>query len=377
MQPDQVILIPSEYAMADGTLTEHGVQMMTERLNWWMENAFKCGVVDKAEIANGIKDLYELEGCAMPRLYVCQSPLVLVVSSLLMMVFYDSWQVGNKKDAITRVVEGLAALASFELTGEVHAAVYAVVPPEVQSFVAAKSVDELQATPGFATFKNATATVAHISVTLGEYMHGGNLWPALPAFYTGCRDYLKLDWPCFGKPLTVWEHLAKHSAYRWIHEEFCIVSSFPKTLKFKDAEGLRSHCEDGPSHEWYDGFKLWHIDGHRVNEQIVLRPSTITPDQIHAESNGDVRACMLARKGWLEYVKEAQLEKLDVFRNEVEDTLEILFKAPFDATILLTECPSNAQIYAIPGIPGLTTCEAFRRWYHRADERPINIIGRT
>lgn len=100
-----------------------------------------------------------------------------------------------------------------------------------------------------------------------------------------------------------YEAAAREGGFRVMHEEFCIVSDFPELLLKDDRH--RPHCDTGPSHRWRDGWELWHVHGVRVTEQIVMRPETLTVEQIDEESNAEVRRIMLDRFGLERYMRES------------------------------------------------------------------------
>ena len=120
------------------------------------------------------------------------------------------------------------------------------------------------------------------------------MWSSYDCYLSGARDILGLQLPPHTK-YAAWERCAKLGGYRWMHEEFCMVCEFPKSLSIDELN--RPHCSDGPSHEWNDGWKLWYIHGVKVTEQIIMRPSTITIEQIRAEQNAEVKRIMIERLG--------------------------------------------------------------------------------
>ncbi len=140
------------------------------------------------------------------------------------------------------------------------------------------------------------------------------------------------------------------------------------------------HNEQGPACEFSDGWKLWAVDGVRVDEQIALRPETQTIEQIHAEENEEVRRVRIDRFGWSRYLEESESTVLDCGRNDIENTYEILADTPVGQR-LITHCPSTGRRYAlgIPGDPVTTRDEAQQRlWGDRqVGGQPITIIGRT
>ncbi|MHB1707605.1 MAG: DUF6745 domain-containing protein [Acidithiobacillus sp.] len=131
---------------------------------------------------------------------------------------------------------------------------------------------------------------------------GGNMWGAFPSYIAAMRDVLGLQLPAFVK-YQAWEDSARHGSFRIMHEEFCMVSDFPKQIH-KDAEN-RPHNDSGPSHEWRDGWKLYHIHGVRVPQLVVEHPEQITVQMIDEETNSEVRRIMIERYGQSRYLLDA------------------------------------------------------------------------
>ena len=136
----------------------------------------------------------------------------------------------------------------------------------------------------------------------------GNMWSAWSAYLSGFRDVLGLKLPEHEKYAS-WEACTIEGGYRYMHEDFCMVSDRPKTL-LKDDEN-RPHCEDGPSHEWRDGFKLWHWHGVRIDDaqkHIIENPERITWQEIENEANAEIRRVMISRYGAERYVVDSGAE---------------------------------------------------------------------
>lgn len=128
------------------------------------------------------------------------------------------------------------------------------------------------------------------------------MWAWWDCYLTAARDILGLQLPQHEK-YAAWEQCAIEGGFRIMHDEFCMVSDFPERIMI-DAQN-RPHSEDGPSHRWRDGWSLWHIHGVRVTEQIVMRPETITIEQIKAEQNAEVRRVMIDRYGEERYIVDS------------------------------------------------------------------------
>jgi hypothetical protein len=146
--------------------------------------------------------------------------------------------------------------------------------------------------------------------------HGGNMWAAWDCYLTAARDILGLRLPAH-EAYAAWEQCAIEGGFRIMHEEFCMVSDFPERILADDQH--RPHCDDGPSHRWRDGWSLWHIHGVRVTEQIVMRPDTLTIQQIRDEDNAEVRRVMIERFGQDRYITESGMRP--IAHDEVYGTL--------------------------------------------------------
>lgn len=137
------------------------------------------------------------------------------------------------------------------------------------------------------------------------------MWAGWSCFLGAARDVIGLRLPEH-KVFKFYETAAAEGGFRVMHEEFCMVSDFPKTI-LMDSEN-RPHCDDGPSHEWRDGWKLWHIHGVRIpfeKRHIVEHPETITCAEIDAEENAEIRRVMIDRFGADRYLKETNSVVVD------------------------------------------------------------------
>jgi hypothetical protein len=128
------------------------------------------------------------------------------------------------------------------------------------------------------------------------------MWSAWDCYLSACRDILGLKLPQYEK-YAAWEEAALTGGFRIMHEEFCMVSDFPCRLKLDELN--RPHCADGPSHEWRDGWKLYHWHGLRIDAQIIEAPETITVAQIEAEQNTEIRRVMIDRYGPKKYLADS------------------------------------------------------------------------
>lgn len=73
----------------------------------------------------------------------------------------------------------------------------------------------------------------------------------------------------------------------------------------------RVHRDDGPAFE-IDDWREYFVHGVLVNEQIVLRPETLTPSEILNERNAEVRRVMIDRFGAERLLRDGNAQKLSV-----------------------------------------------------------------
>lgn len=98
--------------------------------------------------------------------------------------------------------------------------------------------------------------------------------------------------------------ISKHGSVRYHSENFWVVSDFPSKISFEERNGSYiSHCNDGPSIIWRDGWTQWHIENFRVDEQLVMRPETQTLAQIEAETNPELKEIRIQRFGEKKYLE--------------------------------------------------------------------------
>ena len=152
----------------------------------------------------------------------------------------------------------------------------------------------------------------------------------------------------------------------------CVVSRRPVVAEWNERKVL--HCDNGPAVAFRDGFRVWCIDGIRVDEQIVMRPESQTVKQIDGEQNGDVRSIRIERFGWPRYLKETGSKCREHRVNDVTGTDEALYQTPRGEQRLVVGC-STGRMFAL-GVPAsVETCEQAQRWL--AGDKKFNVIAAT
>jgi hypothetical protein len=161
------------------------------------------------------------------------------------------------------------------------------------------------------------------------------MWAAWASFLQAARDVLGLQLPQHAK-YQAWEDCAMHGGFRVLHEEFCMVSDFPVQIH-KDAQN-RPHNDHGPSHEWREGWKLYHIHGRRVEGWIVEHPERITVAHIEQEQNAELRRILIERYGTARYLLDSgarQIQRDDfgvLYRKELTDDEPIVMVRVLNST---------------------------------------------
>ena len=139
---------------------------------------------------------------------------------------------------------------------------------------------------------------------------GGNLWSSWPAWCSFFRDVCDLEiaeWGVFADLEITQTRCGPYA----LHPDFAMVSDRPDVLK-RDTAG-RLHAADGPSLAWRDSYALYFWHGVRVDAWLIEFPERITAASINAETNQELRRCMVEILGHERYLaqSDAQLMSSD------------------------------------------------------------------
>jgi len=168
--------------------------------------------------------------------------------------------------------------------------------------------------------------------------------------------------------------LASNTSLVYMHNDTVIFSRKPTEIHL---ENNQLHNESGPAVLFADGFEVYSIRGNRVTEQIVMRPETLTVEQINEELNSDVQSIMLDRFGWERYIDESGSKIVDSRRNDIENTLEVLYETNKFGLRLVCTCPTGRVfVKGIPNTKQCRTCESAQNWL-AGDRKQFRTIART
>ena len=190
--------------------------------------------------------------------------------------------------------------------------------------------------------------------------------------------YYEYFWKVLGiKECSIIEGLvgiAENCGWWYGYDAFAIFQDRPVEIH-RDAEH-RLHREDGPAISYADGLKVYAIDGYRLTEQIVMKPETLTVDQINGETNGDIQSIMLDRFGWHNYIERTSAKLIDFRDNDVEFSKEALYNCGDKGKRLIVTCPTG-RVFA-KGVPNsVNSCEEAQRWLGNDVNNEFNVVGRN
>lgn len=165
--------------------------------------------------------------------------------------------------------------------------------------------------------------------------------------------------------------IAKVCGWWYPYENAVVIQQRPSFINFED--GI-VQSTTGPTIQFPDGYSVYIIDGIRLDEQIVMRPETLTIRQIKSEQDQDKRSIMIDRFGWPRFLEESNAKCIDKRDNYIENTKEALFKSDNDNRLVVT-CPTG-RVFAL-GVPSsIKTCEDAQSWLGNEEEK-VNVIART
>jgi hypothetical protein len=201
------------------------------------------------------------------------------------------------------------------------------------------------------------------------------MWAAWPAYLSAFRDILKLDLPEH-KAYAHWEILAQESGYRWMHEDFCMVTDLPDVILKDDQH--RPHCETGPSHKWSDGWSLYHWHGVAIPAEWIEDKKNLSAKTAITWPNIEQRRAACEIIGWAKVLKELDAKVIDKDDDPLIGTLlEVNLPDSGKERFIHVLCGTGRE-FAIP-VPkdcGNTALEA-NAWTYGLDAESFKPEGRT
>jgi hypothetical protein len=180
---------------------------------------------------------------------------------------------------------------------------------------------------------------------------GGNQWSGWCGYLSFFKHIAKLELKIYEK----WQHYetaAVHGGPRISTPEFCMISDRPKYIKMDELN--RPHCETGPYCEWRDGWKLWYWHGFKVTEQIIMRPETLTVEQVEKEANTEVRRVLIERMGVEKYLTQSGATLVD--SDEKTSAPRVLFKDKRNNQYMFCTDGGTGKFFALSVPDNVKTC---------------------
>jgi hypothetical protein len=321
---------------AEGGITPDEKAAMGEISKKWTAIAFRTDPIDVAKITTSIESLYEVAGLKKPRVVVVSSPMVMAFAYGASAAIWHNRKEGNGEyesplaptanDAGANIASATASATGSDILFGLH---QGNSPERPLAEDARKACFDIAGQLGLDCAKNWKSAY-----------QGGNMWAYSASYFDAMKNVIGLDLPEFG-PYQSWEDCAIHGGFRVMHEEFCIVSDFPETLKVDEEN--RPHCEDGPSHKWRDGWSLYHWHGTKVPEAWIMSPESITPKEVIGTADLELRAAGMQIIGWANLLDALGAELID---EDIDPVIGALYSVELEGLegrhlIVKYTCPRN------------------------------------
>jgi hypothetical protein len=199
------------------------------------------------------------------------------------------------------------------------------------------------------------------------------MWAAYDSYLSACRDILGLKLPVHDK-YAAWEQCAIEGGFRVMHEDFCMVSDFPRVLKVDNEN--RPHCENGPSHQWRDGWSLYYWHGVAIPGEWVSGKPPSAKEAL-TWSNIEQRRVACEIVGWLKILSELNARIIDEDGDEEIGTLlEVDLPDSGRERFLQVKCGTGRQ-FALPVPPDMKSAIQANAWTYGLDPKDFSPEVRT
>lgn len=333
MTKSKIVRTPTR---AEGGITDAERAAMAEHTKMWIARVMRTEPAYPDRVCAAIEGLYAASGLKKPRVVLVPSPRVMAFA-------------GGRASAIWHMRKTGTLAATYDAT---LAATDAATDAATRSATDGATYDATE-------FEKFALDCANRWYTPYQ---GGNMWGSWECYVTAARDILGLRLPEHEK-YHWWEQASIEGGFRWMHEEFCMVSDFPETLKVDEEN--RPHSETGPSHKWRDGWSLYHWHGTVVpSDWIEGTPSAA--EVLQAENIEQRRAgCEIV--GWDTILSELNAKTIDQDEDpEIGTLLEVDLPDAGRERFLRVTC-GTGRTFAIPVPPEMTTALQANSWTYGFD----------
>jgi hypothetical protein len=200
-------------------------------------------------------------------------------------------------------------------------------------------------------------------------MHdGGAHWSAWVSYLSFFRHVAKLP-----IDYSAWQHyerLAELSASRIVHAQFCVVSERPTTLQIDPQH--RPHREDGPSHEWADGWRVWYWRGVLVPGRWI-ETRDLTAQEALSVANVEERRAACEILGWERVLDDLGARSLDEDAPEIGTLYECDLPDAPQSRFLKVRC-GTGRTFVLPVPNTVHTAIAANAWTYDLPESAIRAL---
>lgn len=283
-------------------LSDEGRRALAATCQEWMEIAMATGPASIESVRPSIQELYALIDLAEPEIVRCASPM----------------------DAYWKIIDGeLVSNGDGWLT---HHRLESMASDEVNGVRFAANAEDYQAVssrirgPIWEIVGPIHRMIVNECNTQIDALYGVNQ-PIIAPWFWGCQDafwiaqyyflyYMKGRLQQIPPGMAATCELARNGFWMFPMKKVCFISDRPEFYRLNSSNEL--HCPDGPAIQFTDGFKVWAIEGIALTEQIVMRPETLTGQQIIDENNVEIRRIMIERLGIEPFLKSVKAQQISV-----------------------------------------------------------------
>lgn len=252
---------------AGGGITKKERDQMADLVKRWAAIAFRTNHIEPDKIIPAIKRLYAVAELKEPDVVIASSPLQMAYAYGAAAALLHE----KKPINLNSIISQFTAASNSENSENLNNA-YATVCAEIAGKFGLECAKKWP-----------------------NVYQGGNMWAGWLCYVDAAENVLGLRLPEFEK-YRPWHDAGVNGGYRVMHEDFCIVSDFPETIKIDEEN--RPHCEDGPSHRWRDGVEIYHWHGVNVPGEWLDGSKTLTPEKALTWENVEQRRAACEILGW-------------------------------------------------------------------------------
>ncbi|HYM24953.1 MAG TPA: hypothetical protein VEU08_17170 [Vicinamibacterales bacterium] len=172
--------------------------------------------------------------------------------------------------------------------------------------------------------------------------------------------------------------LTESCGWYWPFKGLCILTERHSELR-RDERG-RLHSENAAAVKYPDGWSIYAWHGVRVAEAVILRPETITVEQIHKEPNAEIRRVLLERYSFDRYIADSGAQPIHtdetgtLYRCELVDDEPLVVVRVKNAT---PEPTGEFKNYVLRVPPDVRTARAAVAWTFNQKPRSYKPVQET